>query len=118
MSYINRINDGNGTHLIEPTLFAVAGGTSAAYTATIDNFTLVDGVVINIAFSNTNSASATLNINSSGAKGLYYAGAAIAANLLTADHTYNLVYDSTNNRWNIIGDLNIEAKVEIVDMIE
>lgn len=102
MSYINRINDGNGTHLIEPTLFAVAGGTSSAYTATIDNFELVTGVTISLKITTNNLASATLSINSGTAKAIQYKGSAIATDTLKSTHIYTLVYDGTV--WHVVGE--------------
>jgi hypothetical protein len=49
MAYISRVQiDNRNPYLIEPTLFAVASGTSSAFTATINNFELVAGVMITL----------------------------------------------------------------------
>lgn len=102
MSYISRVSDGNGTHLIEPTLFAVTSGTGAAISATIVNFELVAGVIITLQITNSNVASATLTINSGAAKNIYYLGNTIEANILKQGHIYNLVYDG--NIWHVLGE--------------
>lgn len=111
MSYVNRVNTGEGTHLIEPTLFAIAGGTAGAYTAAINNFTLVEGVVVNIQFTTTNSANATLNVNNTGAKVIRYKGSAVDANVLIANRTYSLVCINNNNTyyWDLISSLHTDV---------
>ena len=56
------------------------------------NFALDTGAKVIVKFSYTNTASApTLNVNSTGAKAIYYAGEAFRD--LIADHLYELVYD-------------------------
>lgn len=102
MGYVNKVNVGNNTHLIEPTLFAVAGGTSSAYTANITNFELVTGVTISLKITTNNIASATLAINNGAAKAIQYKGSALAADVLKQNYIYNLIYDGTV--WHIIGE--------------
>lgn len=102
MSYIDRINTGEGTHLIEPTLFAVTSGTASALTATITNFELVAGVTITLQMHTNNSDAASLSINNSESKPIYYRGAAVTANILKQNNIYNLVYDGST--WHIIGE--------------
>ena len=103
MGYVNKISISDQTHLIEPTLYATAAKDEAAYTASIDNnFNLVSGVAVNIKFTATNETNATLNINNTGAKNIYYNNAVITANILKANHIYNFVYDGTN--WQLIGN--------------
>lgn len=118
MSYINKVTTGGNTHLIEPTLFAVAGGTSAAYTAAISNFDLVEGAVIHIKFTATNSAAATLNVNSTGAKNMLYEGETLVAGVLVSNRIYSFVCTKDNDvwRWEMINDLPTDDKIEIVDM--
>lgn len=103
MGYIHavQLND-NSTHLIEPKLFATAGGTSTALTAGISNFELTAGVYINLKVG-TVGANATLNVNNTGAKPIYYNGAAINANTLSEYNIYTLIYTGTN--WEIVGDI-------------
>lgn len=103
MGYIHSVQlDDNSIHRIQPTLFATAGGTSTALTAGISNFELAAGVYVNIKVS-TVGANATLNVNNTGAKPIYYNGAAINANTLSEDNIYTLIYTGTN--WEIIGDI-------------
>lgn len=103
MGYIHavQLND-NSTHLIEPKLFATAGGTSTALTAGISNFELAAGVYINLKVS-TVDANATLNVNNTGAKPIYYNGVAVNANTLSEDNIYTFIYTGVN--WEIIGDI-------------
>lgn len=103
MGYIHavQLND-NSTHLIEPKLFATAGGTSTALTAGISNFELAAGVYINLKVS-TVGANATLNVSNTGAKPIYYNGVAINANMLSEDNIYTFIYTGIN--WEIVGDI-------------
>lgn len=120
MGYVNKINIGGGTHLIEPTLFAVVGGTSSAYTASVDNFELVQGTIVTIKIptGKANAANVTLNVNSTGAKSIYYEGAAVAANSLIEGRIYSLVAINNSNTWTweLLNDLPTDDRIEIVDM--
>lgn len=103
MAYIHTINLGEGQrYLIEPKLFATAGGTSTALTAGISDFELFPGAYVYIKVG-TVGANATLNVNSTGAKDIYYKGVQISAGLLTEDNIYIFIYDGTH--WNIMGDI-------------
>lgn len=85
---------------------STAAGT-AAKTATIDGFTLYTGVIVSVKFTVTNTASSpTLNVNSTGAKAIYYRGSAISAGYLAANRTYVFVYNGT--QWEFIGDVNTD----------
>jgi hypothetical protein len=81
---IKEITIGNNNYLIEPTLYTKVNQTSAAttFTADLDKFELFKGVTIAVKFGVTNNANATLNINGTGAKAIYYEGVAIAADKL------------------------------------
>ena len=93
----------NGTnYLIEPKLFAVAGGTASALTATINNFELFSGAYVHIKVGTIN-ANATLNVSSTGAKDIYYNGEKIKANMLISDNIYTFLY--TGTYWEVIGDI-------------
>lgn len=102
MSYIHSIQLDGATHLIEPALFATAGGTSSALTAGISNFSLFSGAYVNIKVVEVN-ANATLNVNGTGAKDIYYNGAQINANTLSANNIYTFIYDGQH--WVIVGDI-------------
>ena len=67
-------------------------------------FTLAAGARITVKFTVTNTAaSPTLNVNSTGAKPVYYRGSAITAGALAANRTYTFLYDGTS--YNLVGDI-------------
>lgn len=67
-----------------------------AKTVTLSGFTLVTGAIVGVKFSYDNTAAApTLNVNSTGAKSIYYKGEAIAAGLLKASYVYLFQYNGT-----------------------
>ena len=103
MGYIHSVSiTGDQTYLIEPLLFATAGGTSTALTVGISNFTLVAGAYVNVKVG-TVGANATLNVNSTGAIDIYYNNVQISAGLLTENNIYTFIYDGT--KWNVLGDI-------------
>ena len=75
------------------------------------NFELDTGANIVVYFTNTNTASnPTLNVNSTGAKAIYYRNAAVAAGTLAAGRTYQFTYDG--NQYELVGDVNTDHLVE------
>ena len=85
-------------------------GTCSTVAATAEkavscaNFTLASGAEITVKFTVTNTANnPTLNVNSTGAKPIYYRGSAISAGYLAANRTYTFRYDGTS--YNLVGDL-------------
>ena len=102
MGYIHSVQIDNSIHLIEPLLFTTAGGTSTALTAAINNFVLIAGAYVNIKV-NTVGDLATLNVNGTGAKSIFYNDVQISANMLTEGNIYTFIYDGVN--WNILGDI-------------
>ena len=74
-----------------------ACSTAAATKAkavTLSGFTLVTGAIVGVKFSYDNTATApTLNVNSTGAKSIYYKGEAVAAGLLKASYVYLFQYN-------------------------
>ena len=99
---IKEIKISNTSYLIEPTLFATAGGTSTALTAAINNFELFPGVYVNIKVGQVG-ANATLNVNNTGAKAIYYNNVTINADMLSEGNIYTFIYD--NQHWNVLGDI-------------
>ena len=86
---------------------STAAGT-AAKTVALSGFVLATGAEITVKFSATNTASSpTLNVNNTGAKGIRYLSAAVAAGYLAAGRIYRLLYDGSY--WNIVGDIYIHA---------
>lgn len=77
------------------------GATTQAKTSTIDNFVLTKGAVVCITFSTANtysSAKITLNVNSTGAKDIYYNGAVTSStNTLfwNAGETVTFIYSGS-----------------------
>ena len=77
---------------------------TAAKTVACSGFTLVTGAEITVKFTVTNTAaSPTLNVNSTGAKAIYYRGAAITAGHLAANRTYTFRYNGT--QYELVGDI-------------
>ena len=79
---------------------------TAAKTVSCTGFALKTGSVINVYFSNAITvASATLNVNSTGAKNIYYRGAALAADIIASGVTAKFVYDGT--QYNLVGNWDV-----------
>ena len=119
-SVINQIKLGSIEYAIAASAYAecsTAAGT-AAKVATICTdsdttntaFTLIKGVSINVKFTVANTASSpTLNVNSTGAKAIYYNGAAVGADVLKANKVYQFVYNGT--QWDLVGNHNFAAQI-------
>lgn len=73
---------------------------TVAKVGTLANYELVTGGIVGIKFTYDVPASATLNINSKGAKAIYNRGSAIAANVIAAGDTATFMYDGT--RYNLL----------------
>ena len=81
---------------------------TAAKVVTLPGFTLVTGAKVAVKFTVTNTAAnPTLNVNGSGAKSVFYRGAAISAGYLAAKRVYEFVYDGTN--YELIGDIDTDT---------
>ncbi len=77
---------------------------TAEKTVACAGFTLVTGAKIAVKFSNTNTAqNPTLNVNSTGAKNIYYRGSAIPAGYLAANRTYAFIYNGA--QYEVVGDI-------------
>lgn len=68
---------------------------TAAKAVTLANYALTLGGVIAVKFTYAVPASATLNVNSKGAKAIRYRGTAITANVIKAGDTATFIYDGT-----------------------
>ena len=68
---------------------------TAAKTASLTNYVLETGGVVAVKFTNAVPANATLNINSKGAKSIYFKGSAITANIISGGDTATFIYDGT-----------------------
>ena len=84
--------------------------STAAKTVACDGFSLITGAEITVKFTVSNTAdSPTLNVNGTGAKPIFYRGAAITKTYIVANRTYTFRYDGTN--WDLVGDINTDTKV-------
>ena len=96
---------------------STAAGT-AAKVATIANYKLTTGALVLIEFTATNTASnPTLNISSTGAKAIYYNGAAVTASYLKAQHIYMMRYNGT--QYDIVGDIdtNTDSDTKVTNIL-
>ena len=96
-------------------------GTSPAFTAAISSYTLNggNGGVIAIKFSADVPADATLNVQSTGAKDIYWKGAKITAGVIQQNDTALLQYDGT--RYQLLGtdrSLKEMTDQEVTDLID
>lgn len=77
---------------------------TTAKTVACSGFVLLTGAEIAVKFTVTNTASSpTLNVNSTGAKAIYYRGTAISASALAANRTYTFRYNGA--QYDLVGDL-------------
>jgi hypothetical protein len=100
---IDGINFNGSTNIVHYGTCSTAAAT-AAKTVAISGFVLEVGATATVKFSYTNTAeNPTLNVNSTGAKPIYYNGAAIVTSYLVANRVYTFVYDGTN--YLVVGDI-------------
>jgi hypothetical protein len=86
----------------EPSYVATASGTNTYTASTSPSFaTYLTNTLYTITFTNGNTGAATLNLNSLGAKGIQYKGAALAGGEIPAGATVELLYDGT--QFQIVG---------------
>lgn len=93
---------------------STAAATAAKVTSISGSepFQLLPGARVVVKFTVTNSAgSPTLNVNSTGAKPIFYRGSAISAGYLAAGRVYEFVYDGTN--YELIGDLDTNTTYSV-----
>lgn len=62
----------------------------------ITDYELTKNGIVSVTFDNAVPSSATLNVNSTGAKSIYHRGAALANNVIFAGDTATFIYDGTN----------------------
>jgi len=76
--------------------------STVAKTVSCTGFTLATGSEITVKFTYANTAAnPTLNVNSTGAKAIYYNGSAITSGLLVAKGTYTFRYNGA--QWDLVG---------------
>ena len=109
---IDGISFDGGGDLSRYALCSTAGAT-VAKTVTVSNFLLKVGAVVVLKFAYTNTAkSPTLNVSGTGAKGIFFGGAAIGAGAVIAGRTYTLVYDGVG--WELVGDLYAQQVSDLI----
>lgn len=74
---------------------ATAAAT-AAKVVTLSSYTLTKGGIVAVKFTYDVPANATMNINSKGAKSIYYKGKAIVSGVICAGEVATFMYDGTN----------------------
>lgn len=90
---------------------STAAGTAAKNVACA-GFKLATGAKIEVKWTVTNTAaSPTMNVNSTGAKPIYYRGAAIGAGYLAANRTYGFRYNGA--QWELVGDINTDTNDKV-----
>ena len=85
--YTNNVSQGQG--------YAVSTSSAKACTATLSSYALVSHGIVAVRFANAVPAGATLNINSKGAKAIYYRGAAIADGVIKAGDIATFIYNGS-----------------------
>lgn len=104
---INGMSVQGDTDRVNYAVCFTAAGTQAK-ACDCAGFALVTGAEITVKFTNTNTqANPTLNVNGTGAKVIYYRGAAIAAGNLAANRTYTFRYNGT--QYELVGDVNTDT---------
>lgn len=68
---------------------------TTAKTVSLTNYALSTGGIVAVKFSNAVPANATLNVNSKGAKSIFYGGAAITDGIIKAGDTATFIYNGT-----------------------
>ena len=68
---------------------------TVAKVVTLSSYALSNGGIVSVKFTYAVPASATMNINSKGAKAIYYRGAAIVADVIKAGDIATFIYDGT-----------------------
>jgi len=114
--------DNNTTYTPQKLGFGYAGSTtnsSAAFSAAVSNFVLNANGIVVVKFSAAVPASATLNVNSTGAKTIRYNGATITADIIQSGDTGIFSYDGTY--WNLVSvDRSCQemTDTEVTDLVD
>ena len=105
----------NGTADIAHYAVCYTSGLTAAKTVSLTNFKLVAGARVFVRFSYANTAAnPTLNVNSTGAKPIYYRNSNIPAELIDQYTVLELVY--SGSYWFVVGNMNILTKGDSINI--
>lgn len=80
--------------------YGVSSDTGSSRTAVLTDYNLTPNGIVAVSFASDVPANATLNINSQGAKAIYYRGSALVANVIRGGDTVTFGYDGT--RYNVL----------------
>ena len=80
--------------------YGVSSDTGSSRTAALTDYNLTPNGIVAVSFASDVPANATLNINSQGAKAIYYRGSALVANVIRGGDTVTFGYDGT--RYNVL----------------
>ena len=110
------MKDAGNIGLFNEATCSTAAETAAKEVTKPTSFTLTTGATIIVKFTNAITvASATLNVGSTGAKAIYYRGAALAANRVAAGDRLILKYNGT--QFDIIGHLDTDTNTQAVSSV-
>ena len=93
--------------------YATCSTAAATVAKSVDlpGFVLATGSKVAIKFTVSNTAAnPTLNVNNTGAKAIYYRGAAISAGYLGGNRTYEFIYNGT--QYELVGDLDTNTNTD------
>lgn len=112
-SYVDGVGFNGGSNINHYNTCSTSASTTAK-TVSKANFQLSTGAEITVKFTYTNTASyPTLNVNSTGAKSIYYNGTNIPASALAANRVYRFVYDGSY--WQLVGTLGYTKTSELTN---
>ena len=89
---------------ISHSFYGVTGGSGSAFTVSIPNVSLQDGVGIRIKLHTNTQSSPTLNVNGTGAKAIRLANWENLNSGIAAGTVLSLTYDGTNSVWMVEGN--------------
>jgi hypothetical protein len=102
-SKISGVNFDGSADIVRYATCSTAAATAEKAVA-LAGFTLVTGAAVTVKFTVTNTAAGpTMNVNSTGAKPIYYRNAAISTGALAANRVYDFVFNGT--QWDFVGDI-------------
>ena len=106
----------NGTSNVVNYGTCSTAAATAAKAVSCSNFGLITGAEITVKFTTTNTAAnPTLNVNSTGAKAIYYRGSAISAGYLAANRTYTFKYNGS--QYDLVGDINTDTNTKVTQTV-
>lgn len=106
----------NGTANITHFGTCSTAAATAAKVVSLTNFKLATGARVTVYFTYGSTATnATLNVNSTGAKSIYYRGAAVTSGYIIAKSVHTFVYNGS--QWVLCGDININTDTQVTQTL-